>query len=64
MEDILIKKQSKPKSIIIDGNLHHKLKMYCKGKSLKLGGIMEDLIKLYLDDSQNLQKMIDKNKEI
>lgn len=38
--------------------------MYCKGKSLKLGGIMEDLIKLYLDDSQNLQKMIDKNKEI
>lgn len=63
MEDILVRTQAKPKSIIIDGDLHRRLKVFCKGKSLKLGGIMEDLIRLYLKDSHNLQKMIDQNKE-
>lgn len=49
----------KPKSIIIDGTLHNKLKIFCKSRGLKIGAIIEDLIKLYLGDSKGIQKMID-----
>jgi hypothetical protein len=55
--------ESKPKSIIIDGQLHNKFKVHCKGKSMKIGGVIEDLIKLYLNDPKSLQKMIDELKE-
>jgi hypothetical protein len=34
----------KPKSIIIDGELHHKFKVFCKGKNLKIGGVADNLI--------------------
>lgn len=54
---------TKPKSIIIDGSLHNNFKLLCKGKSMKIGGVIEDLIKLYLNDPKNLQKMIDEIKE-
>lgn len=53
----------KPKSIIIDGNVHNKFKLLCKGKSMKIGGVIEDLIKLYLKNPKNIQKLIDENKE-
>ena len=53
----------KPKSIIIDGNLHSKFKMACKGKSMKIGALIEDLIKLYLDDQKRIQGQIDELKE-
>ena len=54
---------TKPKSIIIDGSLHNNFKLLCKGKSMKIGGVIEDLIKLYLHDPKNLQKMIDELKD-
>ena len=54
--------ENKSKSIIIDGDLHYKLKIFCKGKSLKIGGVIENLIKLYLNDSKAIQKMIEEVK--
>lgn len=56
-------KEVKPKSIIIDGDLHNRFKMLCKGKSLKIGGVIENLIKLYLENPKYIQKMIDENKD-
>ena len=53
----------KPKSVIIDGNLHYKFKVLCKGKSMKIGAVIEDLIKLYLSDQREVQKQIDELKE-
>ncbi len=53
--------EKKFKSIIINGELHYRLKIYCKGKSLKIGGVIEDLIDLYLTKPKELQKMIEEN---
>jgi hypothetical protein len=52
-----------PKSIIIDGDLHNKFKKLCKGKNMKIGGVIEDLIKLYLDSPDDIQKIIDEYKK-
>lgn len=54
---------TKPKSVIINGELHSSFKTLCKGKSLKIGGVIEDLIGLYLADPRGTQKMIDELKE-
>jgi hypothetical protein len=54
--------ETKPKSIIIDGNLHYRFKILCKGKSLKIGGLIEDLIQLYISNPKVVQDLIDKNK--
>lgn len=56
-------KENKPKSIIIDGDLHNRFKSLCKGKSLKIGGVIEDLINLYLDDPKSIQRRIDEIKD-
>lgn len=56
-------KEVKPKSIIVDGDLHNKFKVLCKGKSLKIGGVVEDLMNLYLDNPRAIQRMIDELKE-
>jgi len=64
MNNIEIPTATKPKSVIIDGELHGKFKMLCKGKSLKIGGVIEDLIKLYLNDPRGIQKVIDEHKEL
>ena len=56
-------KEIKSKSIIVDGNLHNRFKIMCKGKSLKIGGVVEDLMKIYLSSSKVIQKMIDELKE-
>lgn len=53
----------KPKSIIINGNLHDTLKKQCKSKCMKIGAVVEDLIHLYLSNPQNIQKLIDELKE-
>jgi len=58
-----INEETKPKSIIIDGKLHSRFKMLCKGKSMKIGGVIEDLIRLYLRDPKETQKKIDELKE-
>lgn len=63
MKELIILSGTKPKSIIIDGGLHGRFKMLCKGKSLKIGGVIEDLIRLYLTNPKDLQKMIDEIKE-
>jgi hypothetical protein len=56
-------RNTKPKSIIIDGGLHNRFKVLCKGKSMKIGGVIEDLIRLYLRDPKETQKKIDELKE-
>lgn len=53
----------KPKSIIIDGSLHNKFKVLCKGKSMKIGGVIEDLIRVYLNNPKEVQEMINEYKE-
>ena len=62
MEELLTVRQTKQKSIIIDGELHNRFKILCKGKSLKIGGVVENLISLYLTDPKKIQKMIEENK--
>lgn len=54
---------SKPKSVIIDGKLHYDFKVLCKGKSMKIGAVIEDLIRLYVNNQKIVQKMIDEIKE-
>jgi hypothetical protein len=58
-----INEETKPKSIIIDGKLHSQFKMLCKGKSMKIGGVIEDLIRIYLRNPKDVQKVIDAMKE-
>lgn len=47
------------KSIIIDEELHNKFKLFCKGKNLKIGGMIENMIKAYLKESKMFDKLID-----
>jgi hypothetical protein len=54
---------TKPKSVIIDGNLHNRFKLLCKGKSMKIGGVIEDLIKVYLHDPNGMQHVINAYKD-
>lgn len=63
MKDLITANGTKPKSIIIDGDLHNRFKVLCKGKSLKIGGVIEDLITLYITDPKSLQRMIDEHKD-
>ncbi len=55
-----VKEESKSKSVIIDGALHKRMKNHCMGTKRKIGGVIEELIKLYLSDPKELQKHIDK----
>jgi len=55
---------TKPKSVIIDGELHGRFKLLCKGKSLKIGGVLENLISLYLTNPKKIQTMIEESKTI
>jgi len=62
MEEILkekVKKENNSKSVIIDGELHAKMKNYCMGRKRKIGGIIENLIKLYLDNPKEIENLID-----
>lgn len=63
MGKLYVDEEVKPKSIIIDGELHNKFKILCKGKCMKIGGVIEDLIKLYLKNPKEIQALIDNNKE-
>jgi len=63
MKELLTLSETKPKSIIIDGELHNSFKLLCKGKSLKIGGVIEDLIRLYLRNPNRIQVMIEESKE-
>ena len=61
---VLTMAKTKSKSVIIDGDVHSRFKLFCKGKSLKIGGVIEDLINLYLDNPKEIQKLVDENKEL
>lgn len=63
MKEQLIFSETKPKSIIIDGDLHNEFKILCKGKSLKIGGVIEELIRLYLHNPKRIQVMIEESKD-
>ena len=54
---------NKSKSIIVDGDLHNRLKKFCRSKGLKIGSLIENLIKMYLNDPQLTQKNIDELKD-
>jgi hypothetical protein len=47
------------KSVIIYGDIHAQLKMLCAGKSLKIGSVIENLIRLYLKEYKSVQLQID-----
>lgn len=64
MEKLDIFIPTKPKSIIIDGDLHGDFKKLCKGKSLKIGGVIENLIRLYLDNPKKIQTLIEEAKSV
>lgn len=63
MENVFTMTNTKSKSVIINGDVHGDFKLFCKGKSLKIGGVIEDLIKLYLSDPNRVQKLIDETKD-
>jgi len=64
MNNIEVPIATKPKSIIVDGDLHGRFKLLCKGKSLKIGGVIEDLIWLFLTDPKKIQSLIEQTKEL
>jgi len=63
MKEMNVMSEVKPKSVIIKGDTHYKLKIHCKGKSMKIGGVVEDLIELYLNDHKTMQRLIDDSKK-
>jgi hypothetical protein len=63
MKELIAANGTKPKSIIIDGELHYRFKTLCKGKNLKIGGVIEDLIKAYLYDTNGMQQVINSIKD-
>lgn len=63
MKSTELEDNNKSKSVIIDGAIHNNFKVFCKGKSLKIGGVIEDLILLYLNNPKIIQKMIDEIKD-
>ncbi len=54
----------KNKSIIISGDVHEKLKIFCRGKNMKIGAVVEDLIKLFLEKPKEIQNKVDEIKNI
>lgn len=64
MKSLLTLNEIKPKSIIIEGSLHSRFKLFCKGKNLKIGGVIEELISIYLDNPKKIQLMIDESKKL
>lgn len=63
MEDVLTITKQKSKSVIINESIHTKFKMFCKGKNYKIGGVIEDLIGIYLKNPREIQKLIDEYRE-
>jgi hypothetical protein len=65
MTNVSTMMNQKSKSVIINADIHGEFKNFCKGKSLKIGGVIEDLIKVYLIDPKAIQKLIDRlNEEV
>lgn len=62
MEKMLTINSAKPKSIIIDGELHNRFKVICKGKNLKIGGVIEDLVRLYINNPTKILLLVEELK--
>ena len=58
-----IKKESTSKSVIIGGDLHAKMKQHCINTKRKIGGVIENLIKVYLVNPKEIENMIDNLKD-
>lgn len=41
------------KTIMIDGDLHERLKIYCKLKGKKMGFVIETILRLYLEQNEH-----------
>ena len=52
----------KNKSIIVSGELHDKFKVFCRGKNMKIGAVVEDLMSLFLDRPKEILNKIDEMK--
>jgi len=57
------KPKSDSKSVIIDGKLHASMKKYCMGTKRKIGGVIENLIKLYLANPKETENLIENLKD-
>lgn len=55
--------EKKSKSVIIDGDIHDSLKKYCKGRSLKIGGVIEELAQFLLLNPKEVRKIIEDYKD-
>jgi len=51
--------ENKSKSIIIDADVHNKLKVFCRNRCMKIGGLVEELINGYLKKPKEFQKLMD-----
>lgn len=58
-----VTKKSTSKSVIIDGQLHAQMKKYCTGTKRKIGGVIENLIRLYLANPKETENLIDNLKD-
>lgn len=56
-------KKKSNSSVIIDRDLHAKMKKHCVGNSRKIGGVIENLIRLYLANPKEIENAIDNLKE-
>ena len=63
MKELITHSETKPKSVIINGDLHNSFKLLCKGKNMKIGGVIEDLIRAYLSDPNGIQQVINAVKD-
>lgn len=55
----------KPKSVIIDGKIHSDFKEHCVENKLKIGGVIENLMLLYLNNPKDIQTlMLNRKKNI
>ncbi len=57
------KKKSTSKSVIIDFQIHAKMKKFCTGNKRKIGGVIENLIRLYLANPKEIETLIENIKE-
>jgi hypothetical protein len=57
------KQKSDSKSVIIDGKLHASMKKYCMGTKRKIGGVIENLIRLYLANPKEIENLIENIKD-
>lgn len=56
--------ENKPKSVIISRDIHNEFKNFCRGKNLKIGGVVENLMRYYIDNYSEITKLLEHSKSI